>query len=46
MIGSSEALKHIQEMIEKVAPSDARVLITGPNGAGERTCSTCCTRSF
>ena len=35
MIGSSEALKHIQEMIEKVAPSDARVLITGPNGAGK-----------
>lgn len=35
MIGDSEALKHIQEMIEKVAPSDARVLITGPNGAGK-----------
>lgn len=35
MIGDFEALKHIQEMIEKVAPSDARVLITGPNGAGK-----------
>lgn len=35
MIGSSPALKKIQEMIEKVAPSDARVLITGPNGAGK-----------
>ncbi|MGX9985744.1 sigma-54-dependent transcriptional regulator [Chryseobacterium sp. POL2] len=35
MIGESPALKMIQEMIEKVAPSDARVLITGPNGAGK-----------
>ena len=36
MIGNSSALSKIQEMIEKVAPSDARVLITGPNGAGKR----------
>ena len=35
MIGNSAALKHIQDMIEKVAASDARVLITGPNGAGK-----------
>ncbi|WP_027377265.1 sigma-54-dependent transcriptional regulator [Kaistella palustris] len=35
MIGDSPALKKIQEMIEKVATSDARVLITGPNGAGK-----------
>lgn len=35
MIGESPALKKIQEMIEKVAESDARVLITGPNGAGK-----------
>lgn len=35
MIGNSQALKQIQEMIEKVAPSDARVLITGPNGSGK-----------
>lgn len=35
MIGCSSALTKIQEMIEKVAPSDARVLITGPNGAGK-----------
>ncbi len=35
MIGESAALKKIQDMIEKVAPSDARVLITGPNGAGK-----------
>ena len=35
MIGSSPALKKIQDMIEKVATSDARVLITGPNGAGK-----------
>lgn len=35
MIGRSSALTKNQEMIEKVAPSDARVLITGPNGAGK-----------
>lgn len=35
MIGGSPALKKIQDMIEKVAASDARVLITGPNGAGK-----------
>ena len=35
MIGNSPALKKIQDMIEKVATSDARVLITGPNGAGK-----------
>ncbi|KQR94725.1 Fis family transcriptional regulator [Chryseobacterium sp. Leaf180] len=35
MIGQSAPLKKIQEMIEKVAVSDARVLITGPNGAGK-----------
>ncbi len=35
MVGESAALKKIQDMIEKVAVSDARVLITGPNGAGK-----------
>lgn len=35
MIGESAALKKIQNMIDKVAASDARVLITGPNGAGK-----------
>jgi len=35
MIGDSPALQHIREMIEKVAPTDARVLITGPNGTGK-----------
>lgn len=35
MIGESAALKKIQDMIDKVAASDARVLITGPNGAGK-----------
>ena len=35
MIGESAALKKIQDMIDKVAQSDARVLITGPNGAGK-----------
>lgn len=35
MIGTSKAIEHIKEMIEKVAPTDARVLITGPNGTGK-----------
>lgn len=35
MIGKSKAITHIKEIIEKVAPTDARVLITGPNGTGK-----------
>lgn len=35
MIGSSPALEEIRQMIEKVAPTDARVLILGPNGSGK-----------
>lgn len=35
MIGSSAAIEAIKETIEKVAPTDARVLITGENGVGK-----------
>jgi DNA-binding NtrC family response regulator len=35
MIGQSEGLQQIQATIERVAPTDARVLITGPNGTGK-----------
>ncbi|GAB2951907.1 sigma-54 dependent transcriptional regulator [Hymenobacter coalescens] len=35
MVGSSAALGAVRTAIEKVAPTDARVLITGPNGAGK-----------
>jgi DNA-binding NtrC family response regulator len=35
MIGESEPINHIKLMIEKVAQTDARVLITGPNGTGK-----------
>lgn len=35
LIGESAPLKMIKSMIEKVAPTDARVLITGPNGTGK-----------
>jgi DNA-binding NtrC family response regulator len=35
IIGESPAIKNILEMIEKVAPTDARVLITGANGSGK-----------
>ena len=35
MIGESPAILHIKEMIDKVAPTDARVLIIGSNGTGK-----------
>ncbi|AMA49383.1 MULTISPECIES: sigma-54-dependent transcriptional regulator [Flavobacterium] len=35
MIGESVSILQINEMIEKVAPTEARVLITGPNGTGK-----------
>ncbi len=35
MIGESNAVKHIKEMVDKVAETDARVLITGDNGTGK-----------
>ena len=35
MIGKSAAIQKIKDMIDKVAPTDVRVLITGPNGSGK-----------
>jgi DNA-binding NtrC family response regulator len=35
MVGESEAISRVKETIEKVAPTEARVLITGPNGTGK-----------
>lgn len=35
MVGSSDALEQVKDMIEKVAPTEARVLIMGPNGSGK-----------
>lgn len=35
IIGESEAINHIKLMIDKVAQTEARVLITGPNGTGK-----------
>lgn len=35
MIGESVAIEHVRGIINKVAPTDARVLITGPNGSGK-----------
>lgn len=35
MIGESESINHIKVMIDKVAQTEARVLITGPNGTGK-----------
>jgi two-component system nitrogen regulation response regulator NtrX len=35
MIGQSDSLKQIREMIDKVGPTEARVLVTGSNGTGK-----------
>jgi DNA-binding NtrC family response regulator len=35
MIGESEPISKIKSIIEKVAPTEARVLVTGPNGTGK-----------
>lgn len=35
IIGETDGILKIKEMIEKVAPSDARVLVTGENGTGK-----------
>lgn len=35
MIGESDGISQIKDIIDKVAPTDARVLITGPNGTGK-----------
>ncbi len=35
MVGNSPAIQKVREMIDKVAPTDARVLITGENGTGK-----------
>ncbi|MGC9373493.1 MAG: sigma-54-dependent transcriptional regulator [Bacteroidales bacterium] len=35
IVGESEAITKVKDMIEKVAPTDARILITGPNGSGK-----------
>jgi two-component system, NtrC family, nitrogen regulation response regulator NtrX len=35
MVGESVTISEVKDMIEKVAPTDARVLVTGPNGSGK-----------
>ncbi len=35
IIGQSKAIEHVKKLIEKIAPSDARVLILGANGTGK-----------
>ena len=35
MIGNSEPINHIKAIVDKVSKTDARVLITGPNGTGK-----------
>ncbi len=35
MVGDSDEISRIKDMIDKVAPTDARVLITGSNGTGK-----------
>ena len=35
MVGESDAIQHIHKLISKVAPTQARVLVLGPNGSGK-----------
>ncbi len=35
IVGESKAITEVKELIEKVAPTEARVMITGPNGTGK-----------
>jgi len=35
MVGDSKAIQQVKEIVQKVAPTDARVLITGSNGTGK-----------
>ncbi|MCZ2158242.1 sigma-54 dependent transcriptional regulator [Bartonella sp. 220] len=35
LLGKSTAIRHLQQVIEKVAPTNSRVMITGPSGAGK-----------
>lgn len=35
MVGKSQGIEHVRDMISKVAPTEARVLITGANGTGK-----------
>lgn len=35
MVGNSPAIEHIKEIVDRVAPTDARVLIMGSNGTGK-----------
>jgi two-component system, NtrC family, nitrogen regulation response regulator NtrX len=35
IVGESEAIRHVKELIKKVAATDARVMITGGNGTGK-----------
>jgi two-component system nitrogen regulation response regulator NtrX len=40
MVGESTAIDQVKDMIERVAPTDARVLITGRNGTGKELVAT------
>ncbi|GHB59482.1 sigma-54-dependent transcriptional regulator [Persicitalea jodogahamensis] len=35
MVGDSEAIRRVKQSVERVAPTEARVLVTGPNGSGK-----------
>ena len=44
IIGESSAIQAVKDTIDRVAPTEARVLITGPNGTGKRTSRQVATR--
>ncbi|WP_332066149.1 nitrogen assimilation response regulator NtrX [Bartonella sp. CB189] len=37
LLGTSSVMRHLRQIIEKVAPTNSRIMITGPSGAGKET---------
>jgi DNA-binding NtrC family response regulator len=39
IVGKSASIEKVKDIIERIAPTDARVLVTGPNGTGKELVS-------
>lgn len=39
LLGSSQAMRQLRQLLKKIAPSNSRVLITGPMGSGKELCA-------
>ena len=38
LVGSSAAMNHLRQLIERIAPTNSRVMISGPSGVGQGAC--------